>query len=81
MRQRSTEAAGTLTWTLTLTDTESVTLTLTVIVFQCSVTCGKGRQSRTVFCGDPDTDSDDIWCKDIPPPLSQPCNKGQCKGQ
>ncbi|XP_070185529.1 A disintegrin and metalloproteinase with thrombospondin motifs 3-like isoform X2 [Littorina saxatilis] len=47
---------------------------------ECSVTCGKGRQFRTVYCGDPDTDSDDIYCKDIPPALSRGCEKRRCKG-
>ncbi|KAK7498556.1 hypothetical protein BaRGS_00010216 [Batillaria attramentaria] len=47
---------------------------------ECSTTCGEGRQTRNVYCGDPDTDSDDIWCRDEPPPLSQPCNKKSCDG-
>ncbi|XP_076458373.1 A disintegrin and metalloproteinase with thrombospondin motifs 2-like isoform X1 [Babylonia areolata] len=47
---------------------------------QCSVTCGQGRQWRTAYCGDPLTDSDDVWCKDSPPSLSRMCNKGRCKG-
>ncbi|KAL8558849.1 hypothetical protein ACOMHN_031778 [Nucella lapillus] len=46
---------------------------------ECSVTCGKGRQSRRVYCGDPDTDSDDILCKDAPPPLSRPCKQKRCR--
>ncbi|XP_076462921.1 A disintegrin and metalloproteinase with thrombospondin motifs 2-like [Babylonia areolata] len=47
---------------------------------ECSVSCGKGRQTRSVHCGDPDTDSDDIYCKDLPPALSRSCKKKRCKG-
>lgn len=45
---------------------------------QCSVACGEGRQTRSVYCGDPATDSDDIYCKDAPPPLSQSCSEKTC---
>ncbi|CAL1526316.1 unnamed protein product [Lymnaea stagnalis] len=45
---------------------------------ECSVTCGRGKQYRTVYCGDPNTDVDDIRCKDVPPPMSQICNQREC---
>ncbi|KAL8571348.1 hypothetical protein ACOMHN_064481 [Nucella lapillus] len=47
---------------------------------QCSVTCGQGRQSRRVYCGDPDTDADDVLCTDAPPALSRPCTHAPCPG-
>ncbi|KAL8625251.1 hypothetical protein ACOMHN_030009 [Nucella lapillus] len=47
---------------------------------ECSMTCGQGLQRRSAYCGNPHTDSDDVWCKDTLPSLSRTCNMGPCKG-
>ncbi|KAH9498406.1 A disintegrin and metalloproteinase with thrombospondin motifs 3 [Bulinus truncatus] len=48
---------------------------------ECSVTCGKGKHYRKVFCGDPISDHDDNRCLETPPPMSKICNMKECPEQ
>ncbi|XP_059156833.1 A disintegrin and metalloproteinase with thrombospondin motifs 2-like [Physella acuta] len=45
---------------------------------ECSVTCGKGAHYRKIYCADPDTDYDDVKCKDEPPAMSISCTREDC---
>ncbi|XP_055877407.1 A disintegrin and metalloproteinase with thrombospondin motifs 2-like isoform X2 [Biomphalaria glabrata] len=45
---------------------------------ECSVTCGRGKHYRKVYCGDPLSDHDDNRCTDAPPPMSKICIKKEC---
>uniref|UniRef100_A0A0B7A7Y9 Peptidase M12B domain-containing protein n=1 Tax=Arion vulgaris TaxID=1028688 RepID=A0A0B7A7Y9_9EUPU len=45
---------------------------------ECSVTCGRGKHYRNVYCGDPKDDSDDYKCTNRPPATSKFCSKKDC---
>ncbi|BFZ03140.1 hypothetical protein BsWGS_06179 [Bradybaena similaris] len=45
---------------------------------ECSVTCGRGKHYRNVFCGDPHTEDDDYRCTDTPPATSKFCYRKDC---
>ena len=49
-------------------------------MLQCSVTCGKGKRTREVYCGNSPTESDEALCTDRRPDTSETCALSPCQG-
>ncbi len=49
-----------------------------IIIFQCSVTCGSGTQTRDVICPAPTDPPGEFECTDEKPETSRACEKDAC---